>query len=119
MPTVWPDSSMVRVHAHLRESWVRVRVWSWGRGVNDTREEKAYDQTGTRTQDLSQTGRILLPLSHRTNGRSSILQYTRQGLGNSYTMGCPPVRGDNPRALDVTSKVGGHACNILIMTSSY
>ena len=20
-------------------------------------------------------------------------------LGNSYTMGCPPVRGDNPRAL--------------------
>ena len=22
-----------------------------------------------------------------------------RGLGNSYTMGCPPVRGDNPRAL--------------------
>ena len=22
-----------------------------------------------------------------------------QGLCNSYTMGCPPVRGDNPRAL--------------------
>ena len=21
------------------------------------------------------------------------------GLSNSYTMGCPPVRGDNPRAL--------------------
>ena len=55
--------------------------------------------TGTRTQDLSQTGRILLPLSHQTNGRPSILQYTRQGLGNSYTMGCPPVHGDNPRAL--------------------
>ena len=22
-----------------------------------------------------------------------------EGLCNSYTMGCPPVRGDNPRAL--------------------
>ena len=22
-----------------------------------------------------------------------------KGLSNSYTMGCPPVRGDNPRAL--------------------
>ena len=22
-----------------------------------------------------------------------------KGLCNSYTMGCPPVRGDNPRAL--------------------
>ena len=24
---------------------------------------------------------------------------TRRRLSNSYTMGCPPVRGDNPRAL--------------------
>ena len=23
----------------------------------------------------------------------------RAGLSNSYTMSCPPVRGDNPRAL--------------------
>ena len=25
--------------------------------------------------------------------------YVRQCLGNSYTMACPPVREDNPRAL--------------------
>ena len=24
---------------------------------------------------------------------------TRDTISNSYTMGCPPVRGDNPRAL--------------------
>ena len=28
-------------------------------------------------------------MGHKTNHRTS----------NSYTMGCPPVRGDNPRAL--------------------
>ena len=28
----------------------------------------------------------------------SILQHGI-GISNSYTMGCPPVRGDNPRAL--------------------
>ena len=27
------------------------------------------------------------------------MQFSRMGLCNSYTMGCPPVRGDNPRAL--------------------
>ena len=25
--------------------------------------------------------------------------HVRISFGNSYTMGCPPVRGDNPRAL--------------------
>ena len=24
---------------------------------------------------------------------------TKQWISNSFTMGCPPVRGDNPRAL--------------------
>ena len=29
-----------------------------------------------------------------------IVKYTRTVcISNSYTMGCPPVRGDNPRAL--------------------
>ena len=30
-----------------------------------------------------------------------ILVYTKSQyeIGNGYTMGCPPVRGDNPRAL--------------------
>ena len=46
MPTVWPDSSVVRPG----------RVMG---GVNDTCEEKAYDQMGNRTQDLSQTVQIL------------------------------------------------------------
>ena len=27
------------------------------------------------------------------------LQLYLHATGNSYTMGCPPVRGDNPRAL--------------------
>ena len=27
------------------------------------------------------------------------MKYIGVGLSNSYTMGCPPVRGDNPRAL--------------------
>ena len=43
MPTVWPASSVVRVHAHservLGSSLGRVM----GAGVNDTREENAYD----------------------------------------------------------------------------
>ena len=26
-------------------------------------------------------------------------QYLKLRICNSYTMGCPPVRGDNPRAL--------------------
>ena len=28
-----------------------------------------------------------------------IMKFTDELLSNSYTMGCPPVRGDNPRAL--------------------
>ena len=28
-----------------------------------------------------------------------LLSYSEGKLCNSYTMGCPPVRGDNPRAL--------------------
>ena len=28
-----------------------------------------------------------------------ILRFVQKTLRNSYTMGCPPVRGDNPRAL--------------------
>ena len=27
-----------------------------------------------------------------------LVQFTKS-ISNSYTMGCPPVRGDNPRAL--------------------
>ena len=27
------------------------------------------------------------------------MSYKEQKINNSYTMGCPPVRGDNPRAL--------------------
>ena len=26
-------------------------------------------------------------------------KFGKGGISNSYTMGCPPVRGDNPRAL--------------------
>ena len=26
-------------------------------------------------------------------------KYSKRAISNSYTMGCPPVRGDNPRAL--------------------
>ena len=56
LPTVWPDRSVVRVHTHSE----RVLGSSLGRvmgtrGVNSTREEKTYDQTGTPTQDLWQT----------------------------------------------------------------
>ena len=28
-----------------------------------------------------------------------MLKFDEGGIGNSYTMACPPVRGDNPRAL--------------------
>ena len=60
MPTVWPDSSVVNIHPHSE----RVLGSSSGRvmgggGVDDTCEEKAYDQMGTRTRDLSQTVQIL------------------------------------------------------------
>ena len=59
MPTVLPDSSVVNIHLHSERvlgsspGWVMVG----GGGVNDsdTCEEKAYDQMGTRTQDVSQT----------------------------------------------------------------
>ena len=65
IPTVLPDSSVVRVHVHservLGSSPPRVMGV---RGINGTRKEKAYDQTGTRTQDQSQTARIFLPLHH-------------------------------------------------------
>ena len=48
MPTVWPGSPVVRVHAHSERDLCRVRVGSWGWGeVNDTREETVYDQTET------------------------------------------------------------------------
>ena len=33
------------------------------------------------------------------SGMSSITAFKLNGLSNSYTMGCPPVRGDNPQAL--------------------
>ena len=60
MPTVWPDSSVVNIHPHsekvLGSSSGRV---IGGGGVDDTCEEKAYDQMGTRTRDLSQTVQIL------------------------------------------------------------
>ena len=61
MPTVWPDSLVVREHAHSQ----RVLGIEFGSGkgaggrINDIREEKSYDQTGTRTQDLLQTVQIL------------------------------------------------------------
>ena len=32
-------------------------------------------------------------------GLGNIYLGTRRTLSNSYTMGCPPMRGDNPRAL--------------------
>ena len=28
-----------------------------------------------------------------------VIGWAHRGSSNSYTMGCPPVRGDNPRAL--------------------
>ena len=64
MPTVWPDSSVVNIHPHservLGSSPGRVMGGGGGGGgVNDICEEKAYDQIGTQTQDLSQTVQIL------------------------------------------------------------
>ena len=35
------------------------------------------------------------PASHSSESEVSLTQL----ICNSYTMGCPPVRGDNPRAL--------------------
>ena len=81
MPTVWPDRSVVRVHTHservLGSSLGRVMR---ARGVNATREEKAYDLTGTPTQDLWHTAANSLTTSlsgHKVS--MCILQYTRQG----------------------------------------
>ena len=42
------------------------------------------------------------------------------GLRNSYTMGCPPVRGDNPRALASGLsyvQVDKHGITIILPTS--
>ena len=30
---------------------------------------------------------------------TDLLHHARHGVSNCYTKGCPPVRGDNPRAL--------------------
>ena len=56
MPTVCPDSSVVREHPHSEGPGFESGSghWGGGGGVNDIREEKSYDQMGTRTQDLSQ-----------------------------------------------------------------
>ena len=58
MPTVWPDSSVVNIHPHservLGSSSGRV-MGGWG-CVDDTCEEKAYDQMGTRNPG---------PITHR------------------------------------------------------
>ena len=32
-------------------------------------------------------------------GVGQFSSHSKYWLSNSYTMGCPPVRGDNPRAL--------------------
>ena len=60
MPTVWPDSSVVREHAHPERvlGLSPGRVMVAGGGVNYTREEKSYEQTGTRTQDLSRANTL-------------------------------------------------------------
>ena len=36
---------------------------------------------------------------HTKHQGCKICSCRKEGLCNSYTMGCPPVRGDNPRAL--------------------
>ena len=59
MPTMWPDSAMVRVHAHPESVLGSTPGRAMGGGGNDTGKEKEYDQTGTETQDLSQTTLIL------------------------------------------------------------
>ena len=60
MPTVWPDSSVVNIHPHSERVLGSIlgRV-NGGVCVDDTCEEKAYDQMGTRTRDLSKTVQIL------------------------------------------------------------
>ena len=35
----------------------------------------------------------------RQSANSFMLEQKAHAIGTSYTMGCPPVRGDNPRAL--------------------
>ena len=65
MLTVWPDSSVVRVHVYsgrvLGSNPGRGRVMGagGGGGVNVALEEKAYDQTRSRIQHLLQTLQIL------------------------------------------------------------
>ena len=44
----------------------------------------------------------MVPLAHATSEVSdepANPQSLARGISNSYTMACPPVRGDNPRAL--------------------
>ena len=59
MPTVWPDSSVVNIHPHSERVLGSSSGRVMGGCVDDTCEEKAYDQMGTRTRDLSQTVQIL------------------------------------------------------------
>ena len=52
MPTVWPDSLVIRAQAYSERVLGLIQGWVMGRGgagvgVNDIREEKTYDQTGT------------------------------------------------------------------------
>ena len=48
--------------------------------------------------DSSQSLRRHLPYNP-INNKLSLPMAVFRPLRNSYTMGCPPVRGDNPRAL--------------------
>ena len=41
----------------------------------------------------------LEPAAPRSRVKHSTTELPRPSLSNSYTMGCPPVRVDNPRAL--------------------
>ena len=57
--------------------------------------------------------RNLLPISVEDEIKVPIVGFPNQiGLCNSYTMGCPPVRGDNPRALSYV-QVDNHGITIL------
>ena len=47
--------------------------------------------------DELQTTKPAVALKVRYSGSQALYPGTR--ISNSYTMGCPPVRGDNPRAL--------------------
>ena len=61
-----PESA--RNHAGTDETvslLLAARAWTHTEPPNVTGEEKAHGPTGTRTQDLSQTVRILGPLSYR------------------------------------------------------